>query len=160
MVDAENSDRLVRFFEDLLAFYKTFLVLEKEKYNVVLSGKLEALDECMNREQAFSMKARGLENNRQELLKEVGAAHGTFRELIPQVDPAKQEKMRSLYAELSDTVSSIRNINDKCTKMIHIKMNHVSRILAQAENHPELKKIYGSKLQGAAEHDVSFSKKI
>ena len=160
MIDEEKSERLVRFFEDLLAFYQKFLALEREKYSVVLSEKLESLDECMNREQAFSLKARGLESSRQELLKEIGVQQSTFRELIPQVDLSRQEQMRNLYQELSNTVSSIQSVNSKCTKMIRVKSGRVSHLLAQAQNHPELKQIYGSKLQSAAEHPVSFSKKI
>jgi hypothetical protein len=160
MLDAEKSERLIRFFEDLLVFYQEFLDLERKKYNVVLSEKLGSLDEGMNQEQAFSLKARGLESSRQGLLKEMGIQQCTFRELIPQVDLSKQEQMRSLYQELSSTVSSIQSVNSKCTNMIRFKRERVSHILAHAENHPELKQIYGSKLQGAAEHPVSFSKKI
>ncbi len=160
MINAEKSERLVRFFEDLLVFYQKFLDLEREKYSIVLSEKLESLDECMNREQAFSLKARGLESSRQELLKEMGIQQSTFRELIPQVDLSKQEQMQSLYQELSSTVSSIQSVNSKCTNMIRFKRERVSHILAQAENHPELKQIYGSKLRSTAEHPVSFSKKI
>ena len=159
MVDAAWSDRLLRFFRDMLAFYEEFLSFEKEKYAVLVSGKLKELDTCLKREQAFTLKARGFEHNRVRLLKEAGVSDGTFRELISKLEPSRQEPMKKLYGEISGTVGRLQNTNSRCSQMTRVKLGRVSHILSNAENHPELKRIYGKKLPDA-EPGSTFSEKI
>jgi hypothetical protein len=160
MLTKEWSDRLLGFFKGLLDFYKKFLALEREKYNILISGRLEQLDGCMKREQAFSLKARGLEQKRQDLLKEAGEGQSSFRELIGQTEPSLQPNMRKIYSELSSTVSDVQRTNKKCSEITHMKLGYVSQMISKAENGPELKQIYGKK-QGQAEMpEDSFSKKV
>lgn len=160
MVNAEWSDKLIQFFESLLAFYKNLLSFEQEKYDVLVSGKVNELDSYLKKEQAYVLKARGLDQTREKMLEEAGATGGTFRELIPELEVSKQEPMNQLYQEISDTVNQIQNINKRFSKMTHLKLNLVSKILSNVENHPELKKIYVNKLQNTERTESSFSRKI
>lgn len=159
MIDAEWSDRLIQFFESLLDFYKEFLSFEQEKYSIIASGKLNELDSYLKREQAFVLKARGLDQERIKTLEEAGAAEGTFREMIPQLEPSRQERMKSLYEQISDTVNKLQSVNKRCSQMTRLKLGRVSKVLSSLENHPELKQIYGKKLQNAGS-EGTFSRKI
>lgn len=160
MINGEWSDKLIHFFDGLLAFYKKFLSFENEKYDTIISGKLDQLDSCLKQEQAFVLKARGLDHDRKMLLEEAGAAQDTFREMIPNLEPSRQETMQKLYEEISDTISSIQSMNKRCSQMIKIKLGQVSKVLSQLENHPELKKIYSDKLQNVEQPEGTFSRKI
>lgn len=160
MIDAERSDKLLRFFGNMLAFYQDFLTFERDKYNIIASGELEKLDEALKQEQAFTLKARGLEIERKKLLEEAGAAQYTFRELIPQVELSRQEPMKKLYSDISATVADVRQVNERCSRMTHLKMGRVSQILSKIEDHPELKQIYKSNLQNPAGGEGSFSRKV
>ena len=160
MIDAERSDKLLRFFESMLAFYQDFLTFEREKYNIIVSGELGKLDEALNRAQAVTLKARGLEIDRKKVLEEAGAAQYTFRELIPQVEPSRRGAMEKLYGGISATVADVRQVNERCSRMTRLKMGRVSQILSKIEDHPELKQIYKSNLQNPAGAESSFSRKV
>lgn len=159
-MDVEWSEKLVHFFEEMLAFYKEFLVLEQKKYTVLLSGELGELDNCIKREQAFTLKARGMECDRKELLQKAGASESSFRELIPETDLSWREDMGRLYRRISDTVEEIRATNEKCAKITKIKLGAAARVVSGTEKDPELKKIYGEKTQSGNEERTFFSEKI
>lgn len=160
MIDAKQSDRLLHFFEEMFSFYQDFLAFEQEKYGIIVSGDFAKLDEALKREQAFTLKARGMESERAELLEEIGAEGSTFRELIPQIEPSRQKKMQALYEDISSAVGRIRQTNERSSRMIQVKMGHVSKVLANLENHPELKQIYNDKFNRQLNAENTFSRKI
>ena len=161
MIAAKQSDRLIGFFRNMLSFYRDFLAFEQEKHGVILAGNFAKLDAALKREQAFTLKARGLESEREKLLQETGASGGTFRELIPQLDPSRQDEMRGLYEELSKTVGDIRQINERSDRMIRVNLARVSKTVSQLEGNPELKQIYKEKdFKGEPGRESTFSRKI
>ena len=160
MINAEQSDRLLLFFENMLSFYRDFLAFEREKHGIIVSGDFAKLDKALKREQAFTLKARGMENDRKELLENAGVEGGTFRELIPQVEPSRQEKMQKLYEDFSSTVEDIRWVNERSGRMIHLKMGRVSKVLSNLQDHPELKRIYGNNFNKKAGSASTFSRKV
>ncbi len=115
---------------------------------------------ALRQEQAFTLKARGLEHDRVKLLENVGIAGGTFRELIPQMEVSRQEKMRELYKDISAAVADIRQVNERSDHLIRINTGRVSKILSHLEKHPELKQVYDSRLREKAGHESTFSRKI
>lgn len=160
MIDAERSDRLLRFFEDMLSFYQEFLAFEQEKHGVILSGDFAKLDAALGREQAFTLKARGMESDREKLLRETGAPGGTFRELIPQLEPSRQDELRRLYEGISSAVGDIRRINERSDRMIRVNLGRVSKALSALEGNPELKRIYRNDLKSEPGAESTFSRKI
>lgn len=160
MINAEQSDKLLCFFENMLSFYREFLSFERGKHDILLSGDFPKLDESLRQEQAFTLKARGLEHDRVKLLEESGTTGSTFRELIPQIEVSRQEKMRGLYKDISAAVEDIRQVNERSNHLIRINMGHVSKILSHLENHPELKQVYNDRLKNEAGHESSFSRKV
>jgi hypothetical protein len=160
MIAAEQADELIRFFEQMLAFYREFLAFEREKYEIIVSGNFQKLDASLKREQAFTMKARGFEKDRVKLLEKLGCSQATFRELIEDVDPSRKETMQKLYEDLSSIVGDVKAVNGRASGMLRAKMNRVSKILSKMENHPELKKIYGSHPGEGLGRETTFSKKV
>lgn len=160
MIDKKQSDQLLNFFENMFSFYQDFLAFEQKKYDIILSGDYAKLDEALKREQAFTLKARGMESERTKLLEEAGASGSTFRELIPQIEPSRQEKMQVLYEDISSVVGRIRQTNENSARMLRVKMGHVSKVLSNLENHPELKQIYNEKFKGKLNSGSTFSRKI
>jgi hypothetical protein len=160
MIDAEQSDRLLRFFENMLSFYRDFLAFEREKHGVILAGDFAKLDAALKKEQAFTLKARGMENDRTKLLREIGAEGGTFRELIPQIEPARQDEMRRLYEGISAAVGDIRRINERSERVIRVNLGRISKTLSALEGNPELKQIYRNDLKSEPGAENTFSKKI
>lgn len=160
MLTAEWSDQLLRFFRRLLDFYQKFLALEQKKYSILLSGKLEQLDGCMKTEQAFVLKARGLERKRQSLLTAAGADQHSFRELIGQTVPPRQAEMQEVYQKLAAVFAAVRRENKKCNTMAQIKLGYVSRVLSQVSHQSKMKQIYGKDLQPTGKPEGPFSRKV
>lgn len=160
MMNAAMSDKLYAFFGGVLEFYRNFLSLETEKYGDIAAGRLRAVNARMAKEQAFVMRAKGLELERRKLLAEAGAEQATMRELIPMLPLEKQPDLRMLYTELSRTVNSLKRTNDRCQELTKVKLKQVSNKLSSLENHPELKQIYGSTPKQEPGTDGFFSIKI
>lgn len=160
MIEAEQADRLLRFFDEMLAFYRSFLAFEREKYEIIVSGDFAKLDESLRQEQAFTLKARGLEGDRVKLLEETGCTQYRFGDLAGEMDPSRSGTMQKLCEEISATLENVRLVNERAAGMTRMKMARVSKTLSEMENHPELKKIYGNKLSESAGPESTFSRKI
>jgi hypothetical protein len=160
MIAAEQTDELLRFFEQMLVFYREFFAFEREKYEIIVSDDFEKLDAFLKKEQAFTMKARGFEKDRIKILEKLGCEQATFRQLIEEVDPARKEAMQKLYEDLSSAVADVKEMNERAAGMVRAKMNRVTKILSKMENQPELKKIYGNHLEEGLGRETTFSKKV
>lgn len=160
MIGTEQTDRLLHFFEEMLAFYRDFLEFERRKYDIIVSGDFAKLDESLRQEQAFTLKARGLESDRVKLLGETGCSGVQFRNLPAEVDPSRREAMQKLYEGISSAVMGVQQVNERCAGMTKVKMARASKTLSEMENHPELKKIYGEKFKGNTGEGSTFSRKI
>lgn len=150
MIDGALADRLGAFLEKALEFYRGFLELERKKYEDVAAGRLGELDARMKREQAFVLKAKGLDLERQKLMDETETPRATLRELLPALPPERREKARGLYCELSCVLEELRRTNGRCQKLTKMRLNQVSRVLSRLEGSPELKRIYGREAADAA----------
>ncbi len=160
MLSADLADRLNALLEKALGFYREFLKLEQEKYGVVAAGRLEKLDACMKREQAFVLKARGLDRERQKLMDETPAPRATLREVLPAFPPEKRERAHSLYGSLSAAVGELQKANGRCQKLTRVRLNQISRIRSKIENNPELRRTYGESAKAAPPPEGFFSEKV
>ena len=160
MIDAALCDKLYSLIGETLEFYRKFLALETEKYGDVAAGRLKAIDAHMAKEQAFILKAKGLEQERRRLMEQTGQEKATLRELIALLPAEKQPAMRELHSERSRTVNSLKRTNDRCQQLTTIKLRQISKILGGLEGHPELKRIYGSSPEQTPGADGVFSVKI
>ena len=160
MLDKPMADKLISFFERLLAFYKKFLKLESDKYADVKAGSLERLDRRIREEQAYLLKARGLEQDRLSLEKQAGRPGATFRELIPLFEPEQREKAEKLYKDLSGTIRELKQTNENCNRLTDVKLHRAAMILEKMQNSPELKAVYDSKVRARKQTSGLFSKKV
>lgn len=160
MIDSAISDKLISYFERLIVFYKDFLRLETDKYDDVKSGRLNKLDAKMKKEQAFVMKAKGLEIERQKLMDKTEKPQATFREIIPLFELAKRERAQKLYAELSAVLLELKKTNILCNELTKAKLRKTSAVLSKIKNQPELNQAYNAKLQRSPTSAGFLSKKI
>lgn len=160
MIDAESSGRLISYFKNLLEFYQKFLKLEQEKQEYLKQNKLDRLDECIKREQAFILKARGLELERMELLRKVQYPNAKFRELIPEFPSESRELAKNLYDSLSSVLTDMKKTNKENQLLTERKLRRASVVLEKLKGHPELQKIYNEKTRNKNQFPVLLSKKI
>ena len=79
--------------------------IEQEKTAAVSRGDVNAVDDCMKREQALSMSLRGMDQKRERMLAQLGLKNISLRELedhapegMKMETKATAEKLRQSYA--------------------------------------------------------------
>lgn len=160
MLDHDLADQFLDYFDRLLQFYTGFLNLEKEKYEGLLNNHLSLLDGQLKKEQAFVLKARGLEHEREVLMEKTQTPGAVFRDMIPQFESGKREKMQKLYDDLSRTLLQLQKISEKANSLTQVKMQKAKRTVQELQHNPELKKIYDQTLSVKDHPSSVFSKKV
>lgn len=100
-----SHEAYIAFLGQLSATLEELTAIEKEKTDAVRRDDLDALNECMKREQAQSLALRAMDQKRIKLLKELGLESVTLadfasrcpEELRPEARAAT-EKLRGSYA--------------------------------------------------------------
>lgn len=160
MLDYEISDRLISFFDGLLEFYQEFFKLEQDKQKDLETGRLDRLDECMKKEQAYVLRARGLEQERQRLVAQAAPEGALFRDLIPLFARERQERVQSLYEHLSSILFELRRVNRANNLAAENKVRQAAAAIAKIRKQPELRRIYDERLQAGNQPPAFLSKKI
>ncbi|MCI1965306.1 MAG: flagellar protein FlgN [Oscillospiraceae bacterium] len=145
MLDEETSDRLISYFKRLLDFYREFLEFETKKHGYLEQDRLDQLDACMKREQAFVLKARGLEQERAAIMQNTPTPSARFREIIPLFPSGCRQQIETLYENLSSVLVKLKETNRKSNLLTEQKLRQTSVVLDRLKGHTELKKIYGRK---------------
>lgn len=90
--------------------------IEREKTAAVSRGDLEAVDECMKREQVYSLNLRGFDQKREKLLAKMGLTGSTLGQLEDQspeeaILETKRtaEKLRQRYRVFQSASEVARN---------------------------------------------------
>lgn len=160
MMDEKTSERMISYFTRLLDFYREFLDFETEKQGYLEQDKLDRLDECMKREQAFVLKARGLEQERSRLMQKGPQPQARFREIIPQFPSGCRKQIQDLYEKLSSVLTKLKDTNRKNSLLTERKLRRTSDVLSRLKGRTELQKIYGRNTGDSRSAPGFLSKKI
>jgi len=145
MINKTLSDKLLLFLQEYLSFYKEFLQLETEKYNDMTQNNIGLLDERVKTEQAFMLKSKGLELERERLWAQAGSPNSTLQESIPLFDSSVQGQLKEIYKELLQVLFDLKETNLRCNYLTELKLHKVEVDLQKLKNHPELEERYDSK---------------
>jgi hypothetical protein len=160
MISRSLSDEFLSFFQRYLAFYEEFLQLETEKYNEIIANKLDQLDQRVKNEEAYMLKSRGLEAERDKLMAKTENPSATFRELIPLLDESAQAEAQALYDKLSQVLKNLKHTNLRCNYLTKLKLHRIEVNLEKIKNHPELQKLYNAQAVENAASSRILSKKV
>ncbi|QAT50698.1 flagellar protein FlgN [Caproiciproducens sp. NJN-50] len=159
-MDEKTSENMISYFARLLEFYRKFLDFETEKQGYLEQDKLDRLDECMKREQAFVLKARGLEQERARLMQKTPQPQANFREIIPLFPSGSREQIQELYEKLSSVLAELKETNRRNSLLTERKLRRASGVLNRLKGRTELQKIYGRKAGDGSPSAGFLSKKI
>lgn len=160
MIDKALSDKFILFFRKHLEFYEQFLQMETEKFNKLISNEFERIDDYVKQEEVFMLKARGLEKEREKLMKDINCPKSTFQEIILQLDPSVQEEASTIYSILSQIIKNLKHCNQKNNYLIQLKLHQIEVNLEKLKNRPDLQKQYNAQAVEKAAHKNIFSKKV
>ncbi|HHV31914.1 MAG: flagellar protein FlgN [Ruminococcaceae bacterium] len=160
MLEKALANEFIDFFQGYLSFYKDFFQLESEKFEDISMNRLNKLDECVNREEAFMLKSRGLEAERDRLVAKAGNPKATFKELIPLFEPPQREQIQQIYDELYQVLRSFKEINLRCNYLTELRLRRVQADIKKLEKRPDLQKIYNARAKENNIHTSFISKKV
>ena len=120
-----QSEELLRFFKRYLSFYTELLELERRKLSDILNNQLSSLDQHVKAEEACTLRARGLEQEKEALLRENGLEEFTFRKILPLVHPLKRQELTNLHQDLSELLLDLKAVNYRCNHLTQLKLRQI-----------------------------------
>jgi hypothetical protein len=160
MINQTLSNEFILFFRKYLAFYEQFLHIETEKFNKLVSGEFESIDDQVKQEEVFMLKARGLEKEREKLMMDINCPKSTFKEVISQLDPSVQDEASTIYSILSQTLQNLKHSNLKSNYLIKLKLHRIEVNLEKLKSRPDLQKQYNAQAVENTAHKSILSKKV
>ena len=160
MINKTLSDEMLPFFQQYLAFYKDFLQLETDKYNDMARNILSSLNEHVKEEQAYMLKSKGLELERDKLMAQMDSPKATFCELIPMFDLSVQVQIKEIYDELSQVLLDLKETNLRCNQLTELRLHRIEIDSQKLANNPDLQKRYDSHAHEGPIYKSILSKKI
>ena len=160
MITKEFSNEFALFLEGYLNFYKGFLEIEQKKYESIVKNDIKSLDNYVIAEQALLLKSRGLEVQRDRLMAQNGNETVSLKEFIPMLDESCYEKVSATYAELSDSLLDLKDINSRSNSLTELRLHKISNQIKRLEKQPELQKAYNNSAKTDIRSMNIISKKI
>lgn len=132
---------LLSFFSELQQVLEQLTQLQSEKITAARAHDLDALNECMKREQAISLSLRGLEQRRNKLLQALGlsgvqlmdAAKHCAPELRPALGKAV-ERLKTQYTVLQSAQEAARTLFENDLRSINQELERRG-VLSDLDEH-------------------------
>lgn len=127
MLNSSQSGELLDFLERYLAFYREFLALETKKCSDLSANSVDLLMEHLKKGETCMLRSKGMEIERERLMKRFGLPGLTFRQTIPQMDPTQRERAQALYGELSGVILELKEINRRSNTLAQLRLRHTEK---------------------------------
>lgn len=159
-MNRELSEEFVDFLNRYLALFQEFFVLETQKYQDIAQGQIDKINEHVKAEEVFMLRSRGMEAERERLMKCVDFPAATFRELLPHFDPEVKEEAEELFEKLSNISLELKEMNLRCNYLTELRLRRVDAALKKINKQPELQKKYDAKAKEETNSSGFISKKV
>lgn len=115
--------------EEYIKLFDQFLPLEEEKLQAAEAEDLVKIEQCMNKEQAFSLAIRGIENKREKFLRENGYAGMTLKGIIDKFYPDQNVKLMEVYEEMSRKIELFKSTNDSAMAIVEVRLRNIDNAM-------------------------------
>lgn len=112
--------------------------VEKEKTDVVRRDDLEALNECMKREQAMSLTLRSMDQKRIKLLKELGMENVSLADFAAGCPEECRAEARAATEKLRSSYSIYRSTADLAQHTLERNLRQIDAFLAEQGEEPPM----------------------
>lgn len=131
-MNEKNTKAVVKCLEIDVDFYRELMMFLMKKHNKIMTDDLPWLTESLNKEQAFLMKSKALEEKRLELFRGLGIEGKKLAELIEEVPDAYRAKLSMLSKQLTELVDEITKINEQTNEIVKRKLDNQREFVKQA----------------------------
>ncbi len=115
-------------------FYKEFTALEKLKVKDLSLHQLEQLDQRVREEEAFLLRAKGLDQKRTAFLNTYQLNDKKMSEIIPLFPQPYQRDIQQKFDELSRILLDLKQINTRCNTMTELQLQRIQLKIAEMQD--------------------------
>ncbi|MDU7336983.1 MAG: flagellar protein FlgN [Clostridium sp.] len=159
-MNRQLSWEFVDFLNRYLALFQEFFVLETQKYQDIAQGQIDKINEHVKAEEVFMLRSKGMEAERERLMKRADFPEATFRELLPHFDPEVKDEAEELFEKLSNITMELKEMNLRCNYLTELRLRKVDAALKKINKQPELQKKYDAKAKEETKSSGFISKKV
>lgn len=125
------------YFAELERTLEGLIQLQDDKIKAARAHDLDALNECMKREQAVSLSLRGLEQKRDKLFQALDLAGVPLRELPRRCPPQYQGETASSVERLLKCYERLRSAQAAARALLEKDLHAINRALEERGVLPE-----------------------
>ena len=81
----DHYTEFISLIHDFIDLFRSLTTVEQQKLDAAVANDLSILEDCMKKEQAFVLRLRGLEQQRDTLLRKLKMKDLKFREILSRV---------------------------------------------------------------------------
>jgi len=133
----KQLNELYVLLQDSAETYESFIKTEYEKYDAVARDDIKKLDEIIEIEQVFYLKAKGLEQKREKLIQSMGFKGKTLKEIIEKINELETDgndenhKLKNVYDRLFKALNDFKKINLECKTLIGVRMHRIENAMSK-----------------------------
>ena len=117
------------FLSDLRQALDSLAALEQKKIQAVQAGDLEALDECMKKEQVATLDLRGREQKRADLLKQLGLEQVSLRDLPSRCPPQYKGQATEISQQVLRSYQVLSSAQQAARTLMESNLRHIQKEL-------------------------------
>ena len=125
----ENYVNFISLIKELIELFDALIAVEQKKLDSVVNNNISVVEECMKKEQAFVLRLRGLEQQRESIQTAMGMQGMAFREILTKVPQEILDELAPLFQELSEKVRAFQSVNDNAKDAIQVNLYQIQSVL-------------------------------
>lgn len=126
----------LKLLENLSKTIGDLTEVEQRKTEAVTKADLEAVEECMKREQALSMALRGLDQKRDKLLAELGMKGVPLRSIMDRCPEGFEDETRRISENLRGKYRVFQAASQVARDTLECNLRVIERARAGADGEP------------------------
>lgn len=126
----DKFQELSALLEEQLSVQKQLLKMEQQKTDVLVKGTVAQLDELVNAQQPYLMKASNLEKKRQAWQESMGMDGMTLRQILETYPEAAG--LQQIYENLNDVLADLKQASALNQRILHTKLEVLNGVLTKA----------------------------
>ena len=130
---AGSYQDLFAFLEKLGEKLEELTELQKEKTRAVRTDDLLAVNECMKKEQVISLSLRGMEIEREKLLRELGLENLPLSAMPERCPAEKRAEARSAAERLRNRYLVYQSAAQVSRSTLEVNLHQIEKIIADEE---------------------------
>lgn len=135
-------DNFYSILEQECELYNNFLKIEEHKYETIIKDDVDTLDKIVEKEQVFFLKSKGLENKREQIVKELSLKGNSLLETINYLPNDEIDRFKLLHGKIINVLDKFKLKNSQCQELTQIRLHRVKNILQEMKSKKEYNKSY------------------